>query len=102
MTWTDATSATTPSFGAIDADAATWAAPTSPTGTWNAEGSDAATWTTPFSSYASGNFSRMIDADPLIDASGGIDFNNTFSTENPWVFTTRGPVGFREDREEPV
>lgn len=82
MTWIDATSATTPSFGAIDSDAMTWAAPSS--------------------SYASGNFSRMIDADPLIDASGGIDFNNTFSTENPWVFTTRGPASFRSNREMPI
>ena len=60
------------------------------------------TWTAPSTSYASGNFSRMIDADPLEDAGGGIDFNNTFSVENPWVFTTRGPVSFRTNREEPT
>ena len=45
---------------------------------------------------------RFVDADPLADAAGGIDFNNTFSTENPWVFTTRSPVGFRVNREEPT
>lgn len=51
-----------------------------------------------------GNLSRFIDADPIVDASGGIDFNNTFSSENPWVFTS-GP-GFivltDSDRNDPV
>ena len=37
---------------------------------------------------------RFVDADPLADAQGGVDFGNTFSTENPWMFTTRGTMKF--------
>lgn len=50
-----------------------------------------------------GNFNRFVDADPLADSSGGIDFHNTFSTENPWVFTTAASVVLSEtSRNDPV
>lgn len=70
MTWSDAPSASTPS----------WSASTSTTLTWPDN-----TQTT--SNNTLGNFMRWIDADPLADGSGGVDFGTTFSTENPWLFT---------------
>jgi predicted secreted acid phosphatase len=52
------------------------------------------TWTTPSTSFTSGNWNRFVDADPLEDVAGGVDFNNTFSSENPWVFTEIGTIDF--------
>lgn len=49
-----------------------------------------------------GNFSRFVDAPGLEDINGGVDFNNVFTSRNPFVFTTRGPVSFRTNREEPA
>lgn len=81
----------------------TWAdATTTPSGTWSAQTSFTPSWGAASGASALGNFMRFVDADPLADASEGVDFNNTFSTENPWVFTTRGPVSFRVNREEPT
>lgn len=72
MTWSEPASATTP--------------------TWVETGAAAKTWVTPSGASAFGNLSRMIDADALQDAQGGVDFNNTFSSENPFAFTVQGPI----------
>lgn len=84
MTWGDATSSTTPS--------------------WTSSGSTVLTFTSPSDASALGNFNRMVDADPLLDATGGVDFANTFSSENPWVFTlAQLPISFRSsDRNDPA
>lgn len=63
------------------------------------------TWadTTVTSSTSLGNFSRFVDADPIGDGTGGIDFTNTFSSENPFVFTaTKNAIEFTAaPRENP-
>ena len=55
-----------------------------------------------------GNASIFIDADPIVVTGSGnnvdeIDFNNTFSRENPWVFTSIDPVALTDtNRNDPV
>lgn len=82
MTWTDVTSASTP--------------------TWSASTSTTLTWTAASGASNLGNFNLMVDADPLADGAGGVDFNNTFSIENPWEFTVSGPIAFTStNRNDP-
>ena len=103
MTWTDGTPSPSGSWSETTSFAESWTdATSSTTTTWSATTSATETWTTPSGASALGNLSRFIDADPLADGSGGVDFNNTFSSENPWVFTTYGSVSFRSNREDPV
>lgn len=81
MSWTDAT--------------------TSSTATFTEESSFAATWTAKSDISFIGNFARFVDADSLSDGAGGVDFNNVFSTENPWIFTTANAISFRPNKENP-
>lgn len=57
-------------------------------------------WGDPIESFSSGNWNRFVDADPLPDGEGGVDFGNTFSSENPFVFTTRGTLSFTSNSRE--
>ena len=55
-----------------------------------------------------GNTSVFIAADPIVVAGSGndadeVDFNNTFSTENPWKFLTTATITFNAThRNDPV
>lgn len=80
MTWADDTPSFVPS----------WAESTSTSLTWN-DVPDAS---------PDGNFSRFVDADPLDDGTGGIDYNNTISSENPWVVTSTNPIALTSTRRE--
>lgn len=83
MTWGDVTSSSTPA--------------------WSASTSSETSFASPSESFTSGNWNRFVDADPVPDAEGGVDFNNTFSSENPFIFTSSlAPVSFVSNRENPA
>ncbi len=72
-------------------------------GVWFDDTSSAAiAWAGVSDPSASGNWSRFVDADPLSDGEGGVDFANTFSRENPWVFTTIRSILFGSTRNDPT
>lgn len=59
-------------------------------------------WGNPIESFSSGNWNRWIDADPLVDAEGGVDFHLTVSSENPPVVSDYASASLNSnDRENP-
>ena len=95
MTFVDATPSPSGTWSESTSTTLTWNSSSDPSGTWNASTSTTLTWngaTQTTSNMTLGNFSRMIDADPLADGSGGVDFNVTATTENPAIITTTAPV----------
>lgn len=59
------------------------------------------TWTYSSTSFVQGNFQRFISASPFVDSERGVDFNETFTAKNPWVFTTQAPISLTSNRNNP-
>jgi len=66
------------------------------------------TWSNITVNPTTGNVSIFIAADPIVISGTGnnvdeVDFNNTFSTENPWRFSTTATVTLTgTNRNDPV